>query len=1010
MRTKSVIVYCGLAVVIANGNLLAQTKSAEPQVPSTKLLSPEQAAKSISVPDGFIVSLFAGEPDVRQPIGMTTDSRGRLWVAENNTYAERATNFDMSQSDRIVILDDADRDGRADRRMVFWDRAQKLTSVEVGFGGVWALCPPQLLFIPDRNGDDIPDGEPEVLLDGFNANEVRHNIANGLRWGPDGWLYGRHGIQATSLVGKPGNLPSQRAAINCCIWRYHPVHKLFEVVCRGTTNSWGMDWNEHGQLFFINTVIGHLWHAIPGAHFQRMYGEDDNPHVYSLMSQTADHVHWDAAESWGAINKTGLSPTTDEAGGGHAHSGMLIYQGDNWPERYRRSLYTINLHGRRLNNDILERDGSHYVGRHGVDFLKSSDHWFRCIELNSGSDGGVYLADWSDIGECHQNDAVHRESGRIYKIAFGQPNHVAVVDVAKASDAELVRLQLHDNDWFARQSRRVLQERATMGKPMQDVHVALREIFDTDRDPVHKLRALWCLHSTAGDSEPWLLTQLRHENEHVRLWAIRLLADAKPLSKQALGAFCAISRLESSGLVLNYLASALQQLAANDRWDLTDGLVGHVEFADDQVLPLMVWYGIEPAVPENPARALRLAATCRLPLVTRLISRRLTENLLSSPIHVDQLITLAVQPDYLERRKAILTGMSEALRGWRKAPAPKSWTSAQAIFESSEDGDVKRITREIAVVFGDGRALTELLKIVGNKNHDLAARRDSLRVLVEARDTAIVPLLRELINDRNLGADAIRGLATFEDPAIPAFLLSNYPKLRETSRSAAIIALCSRPASARILLATIAAGTIDRGLVPAFEIRQMSSFPDPKIQQQVATIWPELKGISGAKRQRIETLKSTLEPATLAAADPASGRRRFAQSCANCHTLFGAGGKIGPDLTGGQRKNLEYLLENIVDPSATVTPAYRMSTVALTDGRVLNGIVGDTTGPTIAIQTPTDRLILNRMDIDEIRASELSLMPDGLVDVLSQKELVDLIAYLMSSEQVPLPAEIDERK
>ena len=202
--------------------------AAEPAAPKNTqaetiaLTSPQQAAASFAAPEGFQVSLFASEPDVRQPIAFTTDARGRLWVAENNTYAERTLNFDLSQHDRIVILEDTDHDGRADRHKVFWDQGTRLTSVEVGFGGVWALCPPRLLFLPDRNGDDVPDGEPQVILDGWDTDAVRHNIANGLRWGPDGWLYGRHGIQATSRVGPPGTPSDQRIALNCCIWRYHP--------------------------------------------------------------------------------------------------------------------------------------------------------------------------------------------------------------------------------------------------------------------------------------------------------------------------------------------------------------------------------------------------------------------------------------------------------------------------------------------------------------------------------------------------------------------------------------------------------------------------------------------------------------------------------------------------------------------------------------------------------------------------------------------------------------------
>ncbi|MDQ3624917.1 MAG: hypothetical protein M3463_20960, partial [Verrucomicrobiota bacterium] len=258
----------------------------------------QQAAATMKVPPGFHVTLFAAEPDVQQPIALATDTRGRLWVAECYTYAESKVNFETKLRDRIVILEDTDQDGRFDTRKVFWDQGQRLTSVELGFGGAWVTCAPQLLFIPDRNGDDIPDGEPEVKLDGFDGDRIRHTLVNGLRWGPDGWLYGRHGIQATSFVGAPGTPGDQRHKLNCGIWRYHPTRKTFEVVASGTTNPWGMDWNEFGEPFFVNTVIGHFWHVIPGAHYKPMYGEDLNTQVYELIDQCADHYHFDTGQGW----------------------------------------------------------------------------------------------------------------------------------------------------------------------------------------------------------------------------------------------------------------------------------------------------------------------------------------------------------------------------------------------------------------------------------------------------------------------------------------------------------------------------------------------------------------------------------------------------------------------------------------------------------------------------------------------------------------------------------------
>jgi putative membrane-bound dehydrogenase-like protein len=987
----------------------AATSVRNTQEETTPLLSPAEALKRITVPAGFRVSLFAGEPQVRQPIGLTTDARGRVWVAENDTYAEAAVNFDLSQHDRIVILEDADHDGTAERRKVFWDQGQRLTSVELGFGGVWALCPPNLLFIPDRDGDDVPDGPPQVVLDGWNIDQIRHNIANGLRWGPDGWLYGRQGIQATSFVGAPGTPHDQRTALNCSVWRYHPTRKLFEVVCRGTTNSWGMDWNLHGELFFINTVIGHLWHAVPGAHFERMYGEDFDPHLYRLIGQTADHYHWDTAEHWSGIRKTGVTPTTDRAGGGHAHSGMMIYLGDNWPDPYRGTLFTVNLHGRRLNNDTLERKGAGYVGRHSQDFLHSTDPWFRALELIGGPDGGVYLADWSDIGECHENDGIHRSSGRIYKIVHATPSPIEAADLTRLSDAELVKLQHHKNEWYVRQSRQVLQQRAAEGRSMTGVHEALRALFEDQPDALLQLRALWALHVTGAAPEEWLLKQLDHHNEHIRAWVVRLLVDGQAPSKAVVERLQRHVGGERSGLVLLYVASALQKMAPAERWGVAEALAARDEFAADPMLPLMVWYGIEPAVVEDPARAVRLAGSSAMLLVSRLTARRLTEDLEHAPGPVDRLVAQVGQAGSAERSRALLEGMAEALRGWRKAPVPPAWESVRTRLGASSDEATRRLVQELSVVFGDGRALDEVMRVAAQDSADVAARREALRVLVAARADGTVPLLRGLLAHRDLAADAARGLAAFDVPEMPRTLLRAYPRLSPAARAETIIALSARPAYARALLEAVAAGRIDRKQVPAFQVRQMRGFPDEIVRRRVAELWPELPDIPAAKRERIARLKTQLDSASLASADRSHGRRLFVQACATCHTLFGQGGKIGPDLTGSQRSNLDYLLENLVDPAAQVGTDYRMSTVALADGRLLSGIVGDRSGPVLTIQTPTERLSVKQTDVEAIRPSNLSLMPEGLLDPLGEKDLRDLVGYLMSPQQVPL-AEADPKK
>src|SRR5262245_51293167 len=407
-----------------------------------------QAAAGFRVRPGFQVGVFAAEPDVQNPIAMAWDRRGRLWVAENYTYAEQAQKFDLRLRDRVLIFEDNDGNGRFDRRTVFTDEVQRLASLELGFGGAWLLCPPRLLFLPDRNGDDVPDGPAEVRLDGFSVPaENYHTFANGLKWGPDGWLDGRCGASSPGQIGAPGTPEALRVPVRGGLWRYHPLRRRFETLAHGTTNPWGHDWNALGEAFFINTVNGHLWHLIPGAHYVRPHTIEPNPRAYALIDQHADHWHWDQSQPLilGA-------PGADDSrrGGGHAHVGLTIYLADQWPDAYRGKLLTLNFHGRRVNVERLERAGSGYVGRHEPDSLFAADPWFRGIDLAYGPDGGVFLLDWSDTGDCHDHDGVHRTSGRIYKAIYGEPRRVAISDLATLDEDRLVALHRHPNEWFVR--------------------------------------------------------------------------------------------------------------------------------------------------------------------------------------------------------------------------------------------------------------------------------------------------------------------------------------------------------------------------------------------------------------------------------------------------------------------------------------------------------------------------------------------------------------------------------
>jgi putative heme-binding domain-containing protein len=661
-----------------------------------------------------------------------------------------------------------------------------------------------------------------------------------------------------------------------------------------------------------------------------------------------------------------------------------------------------NTHGRRINNDRLVRSGSGYVGLHGPDFLHVGTPWFRGTDLRYGPDGGVYISDWCDLGECHDNDGVHRTSGRIFKVTYGKPKVPEIGDVAKLSDAELVQLQGHRNDWYVRAARRNLQERAAAGRDMKAVHAALLKMYDGERDVPRKLRALWALYVTGGLSEAWLLKQLGHESEHVRVWAVKLLVDDGRVSRAALALLVRLARDDASGLVRLFLASALQRLPADRRGDLAAALLAHDEDANDHNLPLMLWYGIEPLAVADPAQASAQAAHSRIPLVRRFIARRLTEDMEKAPAPINALLTATAESPV--QLRDVLRGMSDALRGWRKAKAPAAWADVQAKLTTSSNKELRKLASELGVVFGDGRALAELRQTALSDAADGDARRAALKVLIDGRSPDLLPLLQKLAADRATAAVAMHGLAAFDDSGTPSLILRHYHLLRPGERPEAITTLASRPAYARALLQAMAGKQIPRGDMTAFHARQVRSFGDAHLTRQLGQVWGEVRETAKDRKEQIARYKSLLTGDHLQKADRAKGRLLFNQACATCHTLYGQGKAIAPDLTGANRDNLDYLLENIIDPSAVVAADFRMSVVALKDGRVLTGVVGEQTTRTLSVQTQTDRVKLERSEIEEVRPTALSLMPDGLLSSLTDAQVRDLIAYLMDRAQVPLPA------
>jgi putative membrane-bound dehydrogenase-like protein len=568
-------------------------------------LTPEETAKAFKLPPGFKVQVVTGEPDIVQPIAYTQDDRGRLWVVTNTNYPK----CPGEPKDSIIIFEDTDGDGRADKRTVFYDRLTFSSGIAVGHGGVWVGAPPNLLFFPVKNGEDKPAGEPQVLLDGW-GNEDTHETLNDFMWGPDGWLYGTHGVFTLSNVGKPGAPKNERTVINAAVWRYHPVKKIFERWAEGGSNQWGLDWNDHGEAFFAACVIPHMWHAFQGARYARQGGQHADANTYDDIKTIA----------WGRYEKA-------------AYCGMMVYLGDLFPKEWRDTLFFHDIHMNKQRNERTVRAGSGYRTERNGDFIDSGDKWFRGLSPQYGPDGSVFINDWYDKVPCHQQrEFTDRTNGRIYKVTTDSVKPVQV-DLSKASEAELVQYQLHANDWYVRHARRILQERGL--KP--EGTAALEKILFENADDTRQLRALWALHCGGTLTDATALRALKAESEWVRGWAVTLMCELMqgeatlitvssanpPIPPAFLGELARMAKDDKSPHVRLRIASAAQRIPVQWRWPVLTALASHAEDAGDQNLPLMLWYAAEPAVAADTAKAAELLASCQIPKVQEFITRRM---------------------------------------------------------------------------------------------------------------------------------------------------------------------------------------------------------------------------------------------------------------------------------------------------------------------------------------------------------------------------------------------------
>jgi putative membrane-bound dehydrogenase-like protein len=985
--------------------------------------SPETAVQKMRPAEGFGVRLVASEPLVRKPVAIEFDDRGRAWVIQYLQYPNPAglkrvhvdrysrTAYDRVPEppprgpkgvDRISILEERNAQGRAIKIRDFVSDLNLATGLAFGHGGVFVLQAPYLLFYPDRDADDVPDGPPEVLLSGFGMEDAS-SVANSLTWGPDGWLYGCQGSTVTARIR---GIEFQQG-----VWRYHPLTHRFELFCEGGGNCWGLDFDEHGELFYSTNVGGYVMvHGVQGAYYWKQFdkhGRLSNPHAYGYFDHVP-HRHFR---------------------GGHVTVGGIIYQGDSFPERFRGKFIAADLLGHALYWHDLEPHGSSFRSRHGGELLLANDTWFAPSDVTVGPEGAVYICDWHDKRTAHPDPDAEwdRSRGRIYKIAFRGTLPYAGQDLRKLSSARLVSLLSSKNDWLVRKARRILADR-------RDPEIILplrRGVLESDNS-AFALQALWALYVSGGFGEGFAAKALEHPNPDVRRWAVRLLADEGCISATISERLREMAAHEADVRVRCQLACSAKRLPMVDALPVIEHLALRTEDANDPYIPLLLWWALERHAIPSRDRIVGFFSSRRAwdsPLIRETIEERLLRRYaaegtqegfrscarlvasapsarehgrLISALDLslqDRLVSGTRKPmGSLLSQFAPIEGKTGEVNHSRKETIPPDLMNV--LLSYWKDNRMAPTYLRLMIRLGHRPAQDQAVKVSIDRSVPLLLRLAMLRTLHEAATAECVePLLKLLDADESdeLRLATITVLQRFDDPRISDALLEGYGKLNSRLRSRARAVLLSRKASAMAFLQGVNQGTYPSAEVAIEELRPLSLFKDKKLEELVRKHWGNIQpGTAEEKLAEVRRLANDLRSAD---GNVQAGRELYRKHCASCHRLFGEGETVGPDLTHANRKDRDYLLVSIVDPSALIRKEYVSYVVQTTDGRVLTGLMAEQTpGSITLLSAKNERTTIARDKMESIQESPVSLMPEDLLRQLKPQELRDLFRYLQSEQ------------
>ncbi len=950
-------------------------------------LSPEETVRRFQIADGFDIHLFAGEPDLVNPIAFTVDAKGRLWVVECFEYPKRTPKGKMPR-DRIRILEDTDGDGKCDKSTVWAEgkdfpvRFDLASGIEVGHGGVFLGAPPYLWFLEDTNSDGKCDRH-EILLEGFGSQDT-HETLNTFQWGPDGHLYGLHGVFTQSVV-KPAGGDGEVTRMNAAVWRYDVKTRQFEVFAEGTSNPWGMDFrNSDGQTILCCCVIPHLFHMSPGGIYKRQAGGSINPFAYSYLNEICDH--------------------TFHKESGWAHAGLVSLDTPFMPKEFRSSVIFGSIHGCSIKQNVLTPRGSTYLAERADDFLVSGDKNFRPINLKWGPGGCLYLSDWHDQNPCHQArpESWDYERGRIYVIRPKGQKPVKAQDLTHFSGQQLADALVTGDPYARRTALRLLAER---GPEVSDaVRKQLQNLFTLpSADTPDRLAGLWGLQAAGGAEALAALQQgLLEESPVLRSWAVRFIGEHPAGSEEAwLKRLTDLAGKDPAPMVRRELASAALRLANQaDLLPVLHNLMQRKEDKDDPVIPQLVWLGYEQELAAAGRDELDWMATNAPgnPLITGYMVPRTMRRLVATGKPEDLAACLAFigRVTDTEVRKQALGGLVVALEN-RQLDAPAEWRTVRKALAQETDADIRRALSRLAVNFRDAQAIRRAIAALKNSDTSLSAKRDAITDLALVHPAEALPVLKKLIANGKaplpLRIAAVQALSGYEQPKLAKDILKHWKAYPSELRNATILVLASRKPWAQQLLEAIAAEQVARTDLTDNAVLRMRAFRDKDLNAQVEKTWGRIRETPEQLLAVIAKMRTKLDEAP---GSFARGKKIFQQHCGKCHQFDSAGHQVGPQLDGAER-SIEYMLANVLDPNRVIGRPYFVRTLALLNGRIETGLLVEETDQYIKLKGENAVVkTFPRDDIDEVIVNEKSVMPEGLGYSMTTQDFRDLIRYAMA--------------